>query len=330
MAGQAVCRERSLLVSALCAVATAVAVLTGATAADAEPSVTEIEKQIDKAWNQLEPVIEKHNETRIQLTARKKQADALAQKITPLQLQVDLALNRVGELAVRSYKGGTPSAVNSLLNPGSARTLTARLELLDRFARRQQVDIAHVVKAKQVYERQKRPLDALVAQLARTEAQLAARKKHIDSELKRLGKLRLAAYGSTGGGGGELRPAPCPVSYPGGAAGKVVRFACSQIGKPYVWGAAGPGGYDCSGLTGASWARAGVSLPHNARAQRGSMKTVSRSEARPGDLVFFYGDLHHVGLYVGDGWMVHAPTFGDVVRMQKIDLQPIHSFGRPG
>jgi cell wall-associated NlpC family hydrolase len=322
--------RRSLLVSALCAAATATAVLFGATGVRAEPSIGELEKQIDQAWNQLEPLIEKHNGTRLELAAKKKQVAALAERIRPLELQVDLALNRVGDFAAVSYKGGSPTVINTLLQAGTRDRFTARLESLDQFARQQRRDIQSVLDAKQAYEAKKQPLDALVSQLTRTEADLAARKKQIDGDIKRLDSLRLAAYGRNGTAGGSLRPAACPASYPGGAAGKAVRFACLQIGKPYVWGAAGPGSYDCSGLTGASWAAAGVSLPHNAAAQRRSMKTVGRGELRPGDLVFFYGDLHHVGITVGNGWMVHAPTFGQPVTMAKIDSQPVHSFGRPG
>jgi cell wall-associated NlpC family hydrolase len=94
--------------------------------------------------------------------------------------------------------------------------------------------------------------------------------------------------------------------------------------------AAGPDGFDCSGLTLAGWAQVGVYLPHNAAAQRRSMPYVSRQDLQLGDLVFYYEDLHHVAIYVGDGKVMSAPTFGDFVRMVNMDSSPIHSFGRPG
>ena len=122
-----------------------------------------------------------------------------------------------------------------------------QLELLDRFASRQQRTCGPSPTCATNWPRQKAPLDEMVAQLARTEAQLAAKKKQINAEIDRLQKLRLKVYGN--GGGGPLRPAPCPAGYPGGAAGTAVKFACAQIGKPYVWGAEGPNSYDCSGLT---------------------------------------------------------------------------------
>jgi peptidoglycan DL-endopeptidase CwlO len=306
----------------------AAVVLSGGAVAHAEPSVTEIEKRIDVAWNQLEPVIERHNATRLELTAKRKQADSLGKRIAPLQLQVDLAMARVGEFAAVQYKGGNFSTLNAILTTGSPTTFAYQLEVLDQFARKSQTDIQAVIDLKTRYSAQKAPLDTLVGQLTQTEAELAAKKKQIDAEIDKLEKMRLEAYGTTGGTG-DLRPAPCPYTYPGGAAGKAVKFACSQIGKPYVWGADGPSGYDCSGLTSAAWRQGGVSLPHNAAAQRRAIPSVSRSNLRAGDLVFYYSDLHHVGMYVGGGWTVHASRAGEPVRMRQLG-DNIHSYGRPG
>lgn len=110
-----------------------------------------------------------------------------------------------------------------------------------------------------------------------------------------------------------------------------VKAALSQQGKPYVWGAAGPDAYDCSGLTMWAWAQAGVSLPHQAAAQQGMLPPVSRDQLQPGDLVFFGSPAYHVGMYIGDGLMVHAPTSGDVVKVVSLDVEPDYSgAGRPG
>ncbi|HEX5540654.1 MAG TPA: NlpC/P60 family protein [Micromonospora sp.] len=321
-------QTRRFLAPALVVVVSLVATLLGGAPAQAEPTVSQIEAQIDEEWRKLEPVIEKHNATREDLAKKKKQATALSKKITPLQLQVDLAMAKVGELAASAYKGDRASALNAILTTGSPAALIDRLEVLDQFARRQQQDIQAVNKLKEKYQAEKEPLDALVAELTRTEKELAAKKKQIDTEIDRLQKLRVRVYGTTGGLG-SLRPVPCPTTYPGGAAGKVVTFACAQIGKPYVWGSTGPGSYDCSGLMLRAWAQVGVSLPHNAARQRAVTAYVSRSELRPGDLVFYYRDLSHVGMYVGDGWIVHASTTGVPVRMKRLDDGQIHSFGRP-
>lgn len=108
-----------------------------------------------------------------------------------------------------------------------------------------------------------------------------------------------------------------------------VQFAYAQVGKPYRWGAAGPDSYDCSGLTSAAWQAAGVSLPHNAARQYASMAHVSRADLQPGDLVFYYADIHHVAIFVGDATVIHAPTAGENVRLQRLDHAPIRGFGRP-
>ncbi|MCX5068457.1 NlpC/P60 family protein [Micromonospora lupini] len=319
----------SRFTTALAALVGVAVVLTGsATAAHADPSVAEIERQIDADWNKLEPVIERHNATRADLAVKRKQADTLAARIAPLERQVDAAMNKVSALAVRAYMGENLSTVNTMLGSRSPSEVVGQLEMLDRFAHNQQQDVRQVAGLRDELARQKAPLDEMVAQLTRTEAQLAAKKKQINEEIDRLQKLRLKVYGN--GGGGSLRPAPCPASYPGGAAGTAVKFACAQIGKPYVWGAEGPNSYDCSGLMLAAWAKAGVSLPHNAAAQSRATKNVSRGDLRPGDLVFYYSDIHHVGMYVGGGWVVHASQAGQPVKMKKVDDGPIHSYGRPG
>ncbi|WP_329301285.1 NlpC/P60 family protein [Streptomyces sp. NBC_00659] len=115
-------------------------------------------------------------------------------------------------------------------------------------------------------------------------------------------------------------------------AAEALAFARAQVGKPYVWGATGPDSYDCSGLTQAAWNAAGVSLPRVTYDQVNAGTTVSLADARPGDLVFFYDDISHVGLYIGDGMMIHAPKPGAYVREESIyydGTSAIHSVVRP-
>ncbi|MGZ4632914.1 MAG: C40 family peptidase, partial [Actinomycetes bacterium] len=101
-----------------------------------------------------------------------------------------------------------------------------------------------------------------------------------------------------------------------------VRAALAQLGKPYQWGAAGPSTFDCSGLTMWAWGKAGVSLPHYTGAQWNVGRHISRAELQPGDLVFYYSDLHHMAMYIGGGRVVHAPHTGDVVKTGPLDLDP--------
>lgn len=297
--------------------------------AHAEPSTTDIEKQIDAQWNQLEPVIEQHNKVQSELADNKSKVDALQKQIQPLQEQIDSARAKVASLAVNEYKVGRASAMNALLSSGSSDALGDRLVRLESLARKQEAALAEVLTLKKQYEEVKLPLDQLVSKLAAQETDLANRKAGIDAEIKKLNDARLAAFGTTGGKG-NLQPAPCPATYPGGPASVAARTACAQIGKPYVFGSTGPGTFDCSGLTMFAWKAAGVSLRHYTQWQWQDAKPVSREELRPGDLVFYYSDLHHMGMYVGNGWLLHAPTSGDVVRMKRMDTGPIAGYRRPG
>ncbi|UZI29235.1 C40 family peptidase [Streptomyces sp. VB1] len=110
---------------------------------------------------------------------------------------------------------------------------------------------------------------------------------------------------------------------------KVLAFARAQIGKPYVWGASGPSSYDCSGLTQAAWREAGVTLPRTTWDQVKVGTRVATSDLIPGDLVFFYDDISHVGIYKGDGMMIHAPKPGANVREESIYSMPIYGSVRP-
>ncbi|MEU6093943.1 NlpC/P60 family protein [Streptomyces sp. NPDC047079] len=115
-------------------------------------------------------------------------------------------------------------------------------------------------------------------------------------------------------------------------AAKALAFARAQIGKPYVWGATGPGSYDCSGLTQAAWKTAGLTLPRTTYDQVNAGAMVPLAEAQPGDLVFFYDDVSHVGVYIGNGMMIHAPKPGAYVREESIyygGASIIHSVVRP-
>lgn len=109
---------------------------------------------------------------------------------------------------------------------------------------------------------------------------------------------------------------------PNSRAAAAVSYAYQKLGSPYVWGATGPNAFDCSGLVQAAYSSAGVSLPRTTYAQINAGQRVSRSELRPGDLVFFYSGISHVGIYVGDGQMIHAPNPTAPVRLAPIDEMP--------
>jgi cell wall-associated NlpC family hydrolase len=292
--------------------------LIGPSVAAAEPSPAQIEAQIDKKWEQLEPVIEQYNKVHAKLAVNQKKSAALQKKIGPLSLQADLAMNRVGAMAAQQYMIGPGADFNALLMAGSTGDLGAQLAMLDLLARSEKAAVAGVLKVRDQYDAEKRKLDALIAEQRKQDVQLAAQKKAINAEIVKLEKSLPPTI---------VRVEGCPrVSTVTTQEATAVKTACAQVGDPYVWGADGPNSFDCSGLTQYAWKSAGVSLTHHTGDQWGEGRSVSTPRA--GDLVFFYSDLHHVGLYIGGGKMVHAPRAGKPVQVSSISTMPIAGYRR--
>lgn len=165
------------------------------------------------------------------------------------------------------------------------------------------------------------------AEARRKAEELAKQQAAAKAEAER--KAEEAAKGSGGGSGTGTGTGSGSDSSATTKAEKVLAFARAQIGKPYVWGATGPASYDCSGLTQAAWKAAGVDIPRTTWDQVKTGTRVATADLRPGDLVFFYDDISHVGIYKGDGMMIHAPKPGANVREESIYYMPIYGSVRP-
>jgi peptidoglycan DL-endopeptidase CwlO len=143
---------------------------------------------------------------------------------------------------------------------------------------------------------------------------------------------------SGGGGGGQPAPSPQPAPQPdpspppvSSKAGTAVSAANGQLGVPYRFAAESPGeAFDCSGLTKYAWGKAGVYLPHQSASQYASTPHVSKDAAQPGDLIFYYSPIGHVGIYIGGGSMIHAPRTGDVVKVSSVNWSKVVGVSRPG
>ncbi|MFH9041433.1 NlpC/P60 family protein [Streptomyces sp. NPDC017966] len=197
--------------------------------------------------------------------------------------------------------------------------LTDARELMSKLTAEEKARLAAIEKKKQAEAARK------AAELARQQAE--RQKAQEEAAAQQDG----GTSGSTSGSSGSTTSPSTDSSY-ATKAEKALAFARAQIGKPYVWGATGPGSYDCSGLTQAAWKAAGVTLPRTTYDQVDAGTTVPVSQAQPGDLVFFYDDVTHVGIYIGNGMMIHAPKPGTYVREESIYYDgesSIHSVVRP-
>jgi len=302
------------------------AVLMPATAAKADPTPSQIASQISSESARLEQVVEQYNKVTEDLKASQAAADQLAAQIQPLSVQLTEASKLVSQLAVRAYQGGAAAELSAMFAVTDPATVVDRMTTMDQVSRIERNRITAATDAKTRFDAESTKLSQTIADQTAQQQALDAQKKEIDANLAQLNELKRKVNGQTQSGGARYTG---PIPSVSGAAGVAVSFAYNAIGTPYVWAGASPSGYDCSGLTMAAWAAAGVSLPHNAAMQWNKLPHIGRASLAPGDLVFYSG-LNHVGIYVGDGQIIHAPTFGDHVRLASVDVMPPYGYARPG
>ncbi|MGH8876615.1 MAG: NlpC/P60 family protein [Stackebrandtia sp.] len=295
--------------------------------AAAEPSVKQLEKRVDDASAELEVIVEDYNELNEELADLEGRHDLTGESLKPLRGEAERSAAEVGDIAASVYQAGPAVSVTPIIS-GPPETLIERLSVLEFISQEQGDAVEDLVTVTRTLESEELRIDELTSERDRLTSQKSEKRKAINRDQARLRELRTTATGQGYRDNPGLKPPPVS-SEDTGAAATAVRFAHDQLGKPYQWGGAGPEGFDCSGLTMAAWDAAGVGLPHSAEGQHRAVPHVGRDELRPGDLVFYYPDIHHVALYVGQGKIIHAPNEGQDVRVSGIDEAPVSGFGRP-
>ena len=298
-----------------------------------------------RAFNeQFEKVTEQYNDARILLAKRTAQAKTASAKATAAAKTVSTFKGRIKQLVASESRSDPFGTFGAMLSSDSAADFVSQASIIDVVSSRRAAVLAEASKASAAAT--KAAADAKVAQAAaaklthdlsakRTQlAKQAAQSKAMFDRLsasERQAFLDSQAAPVERASRNETRTDPPSVSAPpaSGGAATAVAAAKSKLGSPYVWAAAGPSTFDCSGLTMWAWAQAGVSLPHSSSMQYSSGPKVSVSSLQPGDLVFYGSPIHHVALYVGGGQVIHAPQTGDVVRYASVDMMPIVGAVRP-
>ncbi|MFC7545083.1 NlpC/P60 family protein [Plantactinospora sp. GCM10030261] len=311
------------------------------TAVVAAPDPADVEVRITAAAERLEIVIEDYNDLRERLRDTQERIAGLGVELTTLERDLAAHRDRVGDIAASVYRTGRADtlAVLAVLD-GNTVDLVDSLMTIQKLGHEQRGGLLRLTAARDRLAVASREARALATEQRAAEQRLGARKRQIEREIAELEAMRRTSRAgrtdeSPGRAAGADRTTAPPNGHrpfpaKAGPAATAVRFAHAQLGKPYRWGGSGPDGFDCSGLTSAAWAAAGVRLPHNAARQWRAVSRVSRTQLRPGDLVFYYADIHHVGLYVGSGKVIHAPRTGERIRIDAVDYQPVHGYGRPG
>ncbi|MCB0908445.1 MAG: C40 family peptidase [Nocardioidaceae bacterium] len=324
---------RKRLVAALAAIAALIGLgLIPATPTYADPSIDSVQKKVDKLLHEAELAAENANDIQIQLTGMREDLATLQADEQRQQRDFDAIQAQVQDAVVRQYQGEGLSTLGQVVVSDDPSGFLAQLSTMSAVTDVQTdlyTDYATALKALDI---QHEATVKRLAQIAAAEKQAAAAKATADDKLAtaqaELDKLKEEERQALlAGSGTTVIPSNVPVS---GRAAAAVHFALSQVGKAYVYGAAGPNAYDCSGLTMVAWAHAGVGLPHSSSAQFGSGPHVPASQLRPGDLVFYYSPISHVAIYIGNGLIVHAAHPGAGVRVAGLYSMPYAGAVRPG
>ncbi|MFG3184755.1 C40 family peptidase [Streptomyces nigra] len=365
-------RTPALATAALTSVALLSQTAQASPSSDDRPSLEEVEKKVDDLYRQAESATEKYNAAKEKTTKQRKRVDTLLDDVARRTQKLNDAREELGRNAAAQYRtGATAPDTATFLLADTPQDYFDQSQLMDRMTGRQKESVddyfteqsATMKKRQEATQSletltesqknlrtakstvQKKLADArqLLSELtAQEKARLAAIEKRKQEEAARKAeelaqqqaeadrKREEAARQREQESQEQGTTAP-DASY-ATKAQKALSFARTQIGKPYVWGATGPDSYDCSGLTQAAWKAAGVDIPRVTYDQVNAGTTVPVSSAQPGDLVFFYDDITHVGLYIGNGMMIHAPKPGTYVREESIFYDgesSIHSIVRP-
>ncbi|MFI1930335.1 NlpC/P60 family protein [Streptomyces sp. NPDC020330] len=312
--------------------------VSGAGAAPTEPAPTaaRVKAEVDRLYHDAEAATEKYNGAKEKAATATRAVDALADEAARRTARLNTARHALGSLATAQYRSGTLDPALQLALSSDPDTYLQRASYLDRAGDRQSGLLRGIRRQVSQLTRVKARADQETERLAAHRAELREHRTAIRAKLADARRLldtltadERAAYergADARHGGGPARAgrsaARATVAAPGSRAARAIAFAHGAIGKPYVWGATGPNAFDCSGLTQAAWKAAGVSLPRTTYTQINAGARVPRSELAPGDLVFFYSGISHVGLYIGDGRMIHAPRPGAPVRIAPVDQMP--------
>ncbi len=317
-------RSRAVLALTGALVAAATGVLAPSTAAADPTTSAQAQALVREAAQQLTAIDEQVHEAELIVAAQQETAADAAAQAAEAQAALDVHAPQIRAIAQTGFTAKNQSRVAAFLTSASAAELVQQMTTLDMIAAHTNAVITDVAAAQAVAQQTQAAADEAAATAQAGLEQLQAQKAEVQTKVAayqadfaRLSAAEQAAV--TTAVAGRALQAPRDLPMPPGAAGAAIQAALAQVGDAYQHAASGPDAFDCSGLTSYAYATAGIALPHSSRAQSQLGSQVSRAELQAGDLVFFYTPISHVGLYIGNGMMVHARTYGSPVAVTSVD-----------
>jgi peptidoglycan DL-endopeptidase CwlO len=300
-------------------------------------------EQLEKVQHEAEALTEEWHAAKDVLAERERELATLQESVEPARAAAEAARAeeerfrvQVDAVAMATFESGNLDQLGALLASDSPQEFLDQMSALESLALDYRQALDRLIAAVDDTKRKQAEADAAVAraQAAADEAAKAAeeiekRKRDAEKRIDEAERLldRLTPDERRERRGPEIDGLSSPITG-SGAGVEAIRFAQKMLGKPYKWGAEGPSSFDCSGLTSWAFKQAGITLPRSSKQQAHVGTPVSRSELQPGDLVFFYQPISHVGIYVGDGKMINAPQTGDVVKYSSLTGREFNSARR--
>jgi len=322
--------RRGAVLLVLLATAGGVAVYSGTAGAAPQPTIAEVQAQVNSLQAKVDQVGEQYDEATQQLSTAKSRLAQVNSEAKQAQTRFDAARSQLVQVAVASYEDSGETSVLGLLTSGNPGAVLNQASLIEQVAGMHNMqatqflgDAQQLTSVVQERQRTEQGLAAVQAQRAaqkNTMAKLLASKQATLDSLTAAQQAQVTAntVGAAGSGAGTTQ---ATYSGPTGSqADTAVQFVYDQLGCPYVWGGTGPcaDGFDCSGLVQAAWAAAGVDIPRDTYEQWAALPHIATSAIAPGDLLYYAGESH-VAMYVGDGYIIDAPQTGEDVEKIPMD-----------
>jgi cell wall-associated NlpC family hydrolase len=308
-------------VACLVAATTALALLVPAADSMAQttapkPTLTSLVAQAKQLEFQINALSEQYDGLRIQLS--RAQSDAQIAQLAATRDAAALASGQqaIAQLAAANYIDAGLDPTMQALTTGNPEQFLSQASTITELDQASGEKVSTLTAVEDQDQRARQTADQQLAMVGTLQTQLNAKKQAINAAIDRVNSAAMQQAMSIFTQTGQYPDISIPTANTVGA--QALTAALSRRGDPYVWGAAGPGQFDCSGLVVWAFAQEGVSLPHFTGDLWNSGVHIPRADLEPGDLVFFFADISHVGIYLGNGLMVDAPDFGEAVQVQPV------------
>jgi cell wall-associated NlpC family hydrolase len=301
-------------------------------ATPAKPTVKDAKSRVDALYTQAEQATEKYDAANEKLSSLQKDASSLQDQVARQQEHLNTLRDGIGAIAASQYRTGGIDPSLQLFLSSNPDSYLAQASSLDQITSLQASSLSELQDAKRTLDQERAEATSKLAEVQSTRADLAKRKSQakdklaaaqaILNTLTSAQRAQMAEQDQLAASRASSRVDLGNSKAATARAQAAFDAATTRLGDPYVYGATGPSSFDCSGLTSWAYSQAGVSIPRTSEEQANAGTRISLSQLAVGDLVIFYGDAHHVGLYAGNGMVLHAPKPGSSVRYEAMSDMP--------